>query len=127
MKSGRKSKELAAALERVETSVFFESPHRLLKTLADWVDKIRPIVRISVSLCEIAEALTGRGRPDKIKAVERKRQRVGLVEFERVARLRPNIDTDDFETSASQAHCSTTCATEKIECSEIHWSRGLSG
>ena len=34
VKSGRKSKELTAALERVETSVFFESPHRLLKTLA---------------------------------------------------------------------------------------------
>lgn len=34
VKSGRKSRELAAALERVETSVFFESPHRLLKTLA---------------------------------------------------------------------------------------------
>ncbi len=33
-KSGGRARELAAAAERAETSIFFESPHRLLKTLA---------------------------------------------------------------------------------------------
>ncbi|MEX2577932.1 MAG: 16S rRNA (cytidine(1402)-2'-O)-methyltransferase [Verrucomicrobiales bacterium] len=45
VKPGKKEKELAAALERVETSIFFESPHRLAKTLAvlDAVDPKREI------------------------------------------------------------------------------------
>ena len=34
VKSGKKKRELAAALERTETTIFYESPHRLLKTLA---------------------------------------------------------------------------------------------
>ncbi|MGI8891317.1 MAG: 16S rRNA (cytidine(1402)-2'-O)-methyltransferase [Chthoniobacterales bacterium] len=34
VKSGRRERELAAAAERPETTVFFESPHRLTKTLA---------------------------------------------------------------------------------------------
>src|SRR6476646_8004189 len=33
VKSGRRERELRAAAEREETSLFFESPHRLLKTL----------------------------------------------------------------------------------------------
>ena len=33
MKSGGRERELRAAAERSETSVFFESPHRLIKTL----------------------------------------------------------------------------------------------
>lgn len=33
VKSGKKQRELEAALERVETSIFFESPHRIGKTL----------------------------------------------------------------------------------------------
>jgi len=34
VKSGGRERELRAAAERVATSIFFESPHRLLKTLA---------------------------------------------------------------------------------------------
>jgi len=34
VKSGQRERELRAALEREETSVFFESPHRIIKTLA---------------------------------------------------------------------------------------------
>ncbi|MEI8293343.1 MAG: 16S rRNA (cytidine(1402)-2'-O)-methyltransferase [bacterium] len=34
VKSGRRAKELTAAAARGETSIYFESPHRLLKTLA---------------------------------------------------------------------------------------------
>lgn len=34
VKSGRKGREIEEALERRETSIFFESPHRLTKTLA---------------------------------------------------------------------------------------------
>jgi 16S rRNA (cytidine1402-2'-O)-methyltransferase len=34
VKSGGREREIAAAAERGETSVFFESPHRILKTLA---------------------------------------------------------------------------------------------
>lgn len=34
VKSGGRERELRAAAERLETSVFFESPHRLVKTLA---------------------------------------------------------------------------------------------
>ena len=33
-KSGGRARELTAAAERAKTSIFFESPHRLLKTLA---------------------------------------------------------------------------------------------
>ena len=33
VKSGQRERELHAAMEREETSVFFESPHRILKTL----------------------------------------------------------------------------------------------
>lgn len=33
-KSGRRERELRAAADRDETTIFFESPHRLLKTLA---------------------------------------------------------------------------------------------
>jgi len=38
VKSGRRLKELAAAAARSETSVFYESPHRLEKTLAALVE-----------------------------------------------------------------------------------------
>jgi len=34
VKSGRRANELAAAAARSETSIYFESPHRILKTLA---------------------------------------------------------------------------------------------
>ena len=34
VKSGRRANELAAAVARQETSIYFESPHRILKTLA---------------------------------------------------------------------------------------------
>ncbi len=34
VKSGRRANELAAAAARQETSIYFESPHRILKTLA---------------------------------------------------------------------------------------------
>ena len=34
VKSGRRQRELRAAAEREETTIFFESPHRLAKTLA---------------------------------------------------------------------------------------------
>ena len=34
VKSGRRANELAAAASRQETSIYFESPHRILKTLA---------------------------------------------------------------------------------------------
>jgi 16S rRNA (cytidine1402-2'-O)-methyltransferase len=33
VRSGRRKRELRAAMERTETSIFFESPHRLAKTL----------------------------------------------------------------------------------------------
>jgi len=33
VRSGRRKRELRAAMERTETSIFFESPHRLVKTL----------------------------------------------------------------------------------------------
>lgn len=33
VKKGKRGKELAAALEREETAIFFESPHRLMSTL----------------------------------------------------------------------------------------------
>jgi 16S rRNA (cytidine1402-2'-O)-methyltransferase len=37
-KSGRRERELRAAIDREETTVFFESPHRLTKTLRTCVD-----------------------------------------------------------------------------------------
>ena len=38
VKSGRRERELRAAAEREETTVFFESPYRLTKTLAACID-----------------------------------------------------------------------------------------
>jgi len=38
VKSGRRERELRAAVEREETTIFFESPYRLTKTLAVCVD-----------------------------------------------------------------------------------------
>ena len=38
MKSGRRGRELREAAEREETTIFFESPYRLMKTLAACVD-----------------------------------------------------------------------------------------
>lgn len=45
VKSGKKSKAIVDALERAETSIFFESPHRLLKTLSviDELDSDRSV------------------------------------------------------------------------------------
>ena len=34
MKSGQRERELRAAADRAETTIFFESPYRILKTLA---------------------------------------------------------------------------------------------
>jgi 16S rRNA (cytidine1402-2'-O)-methyltransferase len=48
VKSGRRERELRAASERAETTVFFESPHRLLKTLAGCVE-IMPDRKICVA------------------------------------------------------------------------------
>jgi len=38
VKSGQRERELRAAAEREETAIFFESPYRLLKTLAACID-----------------------------------------------------------------------------------------
>ena len=38
VKPGQRERELQAAAEREETSIFFESPYRLTKTLAVWID-----------------------------------------------------------------------------------------
>jgi 16S rRNA (cytidine1402-2'-O)-methyltransferase len=40
VKSGQRERELRAATERHETTIFFESPYRLTKTLAACVDII---------------------------------------------------------------------------------------
>ncbi|MDP9291372.1 MAG: 16S rRNA (cytidine(1402)-2'-O)-methyltransferase [Verrucomicrobiota bacterium] len=39
VKSGQREREIVAAASRAETSIFFESPHRLLKSLAVFVEK----------------------------------------------------------------------------------------
>lgn len=41
VKSGRRERELRAAAEREETAIFFESPYRLLKTLAASIDILK--------------------------------------------------------------------------------------
>jgi 16S rRNA (cytidine1402-2'-O)-methyltransferase len=38
VKSGQRERELRAAAERAETTIFFESPYRLTKTLAACID-----------------------------------------------------------------------------------------
>jgi 16S rRNA (cytidine1402-2'-O)-methyltransferase len=48
VKSGRRARELGEALDRRETSVFFESPHRLAGTLAMLLD-LDPIREICVA------------------------------------------------------------------------------
>jgi len=40
VKSGRRERELRAAAPRAETSIYFESPYRLTKTLKAWVDVV---------------------------------------------------------------------------------------
>src|SRR6266404_368397 len=48
VKSGQRQRELRAAAEREETTIFFESPHRLVKTLAAGAD-IMPERRLCVA------------------------------------------------------------------------------
>ncbi len=48
VKSGRKTREIGEALERRETSIFFESPHRLIKTLGV-IREIDPLREICVA------------------------------------------------------------------------------
>ena len=48
VKSGRRANELAAAAARQETSIYFESPHRILKTLAA-LDAVCPVRTICVA------------------------------------------------------------------------------
>jgi 16S rRNA (cytidine1402-2'-O)-methyltransferase len=48
VKRGQRERELAQALDRTETALFFESPHRLLKSLAA-IEKLDPNRRICVA------------------------------------------------------------------------------
>lgn len=48
VKSGRRQRELAAALERPHTSVYYESPHRIQKTLACLLE-LEPRCRVCVA------------------------------------------------------------------------------
>jgi 16S rRNA (cytidine1402-2'-O)-methyltransferase len=48
VKSGQREREVRAALERVETTIFFESPHRILKTL-DLFATLAPERRLCVA------------------------------------------------------------------------------
>ena len=48
LKKGKRERELQAAVERGHTSLYFESPHRLVTTL-EILNKINPHVRVSVS------------------------------------------------------------------------------
>ena len=48
VKSGRRLRELASAVERGVTHVYFESPHRLVKTLAV-LDEIAPLSQVCVA------------------------------------------------------------------------------
>ena len=67
-KSGGRARELTAAAERAETSIFFESPHRLQKTLAAAVE-IMPDREICVAreLTKKFEEFR-RGRPAELLA-----------------------------------------------------------
>ena len=47
-KKGKRERELQAALDRDHTSLYFESPHRLVSTL-EILTNINPLVRISIT------------------------------------------------------------------------------
>ena len=59
--------------------------------------------------------LTWRARPDEVKAFQRKRQCVGLVELKRITRLRLDVHANDFEAGAMQAHTRAASAAKKIK------------
>jgi 16S rRNA (cytidine1402-2'-O)-methyltransferase len=79
VKSGRRRAELERAISRSETSVYFESPHRLLKTL-DVLSEIAP----GADVC-VARELTKkfeeyrRGTPAELRAHYKNRQPKGEI------------------------------------------------
>jgi hypothetical protein len=57
---------------------------------------------------------------DGVEPLQRILQRVGLVELERVARLRVDVDPDDLESGLVVADCGPTGSTEEIKQPRAH-------
>lgn len=68
VKSGRRAAELTAAVERRETSIYYESPHRIVKTL-EALEGIRPTREVCVAR-ELSKAFEEylRGTPGELLA-----------------------------------------------------------
>ena len=79
MKSGRRRSELESSISRRETSIYFESPHRLLKTL-DVLVEIAPEAQVCVAR-ELTKKFEEyrRGTPAELRAHYQARQPKGEI------------------------------------------------
>ena len=79
MKSGRRRSELERAISRHETSVYFESPHRLLKSL-DVLVEIAPEANVCVAR-ELTKRFEEyrRGNPAELRDHYQTRQAKGEI------------------------------------------------
>lgn len=59
--------------------------------------------------------LARRRRVDNVESVEGESERVGLVEFERVMRLRVDVDAHDFEPGARISDCRAAGTAKQVE------------
>ena len=78
-KKGKRERELQAALERGHTSVYFESPHRLISTL-EILNKLDPHVHVSVSK-ELTKKFENIYRDEILKLLPRFNDRKPRGEF----------------------------------------------
>ncbi|CDX54539.1 hypothetical protein MPL1032_190141 [Mesorhizobium plurifarium] len=85
--------------------------------------KARPGLLYAIDMVLLAAAdtanagmrLARRRRPYEVEAVQRIGKRVGLMKFERVTRLRPDINANNLKARAVEAHCGPPRAAEQVQ------------
>lgn len=78
-------------------------------------DQVRVVVLGSPLRSTGRISLARRTGPYEIVPVYRKLQRIGTLKFERIARLRLNIDTHHVESGVMQAHGNAARTAIKVE------------
>ena len=90
-KKGKRERELQAALDRSHTSLYFESPHRLVSTL-EILTNINPLARISITK-ELTKKFENIYGGQTLKLLERFNDRPPRGEF--VLAIDPTTSVDD--------------------------------
>lgn len=96
-----------------------ERQPRLDEECSRLIDEVRVVVdpgsSSSLLFGDRAVRLARRAGVDRVEPVERERERVRLVELERVAWLRVEVDADDVESGAVVADRAAAGAAEQVE------------